>query len=1301
MATILLAAAGAAVGAGFGGTVLGLSGAVIGRAVGATLGRVIDQRILGVGSEPVEVGRLDRLQVMGAGEGGCVARSWGRMRLPGHVIWTSPFTETRRKTGGGKGAPQPAVVSFSYSVSLAIALCEGEILGVGRIWADGKEIAPSSLDLRVYPGDERQMPDPVIAAMQTDGIAPAYRGTAYVVIENLSLEPFGNRVPQFSLEVLRRAQGGAEEEGMTYQDLIRAVALIPGTGEYALATERVRERKLFADQNNLNVHTIAEVPDFTVALDQLTRELPNCRATSLVVSWFGDDLRCGDFKVRPKTSVDLSEDLRISMAWRAGGISGAEAMTLPRMDGRAIYGGTPSDQSVLQAIAALQRAGKEVMFYPFVLMEQIPGNTLPDPYSGSIGQPGFPWRGRVTLSVAPGQVESPDGTAQARQQVDGFFGAARIDDFMISGDVITYIGPEDWGYRRFILHYAHLCALAGGVESFCIGSEMRGLTTIMAEGGSFPAVEALIRLASDVRAILGPSVKISYAADWSEYFGHHRGDDVYFHLDALWAHEDIDFIGIDNYMPLSDWREGETHADAHWGAIYNLAYLTGNVCGGEGFDWYYDGPEGRRHQLRKPIRDLAHGEDWIYRYKDLAGWWGNSHHDRVGGVRSDVATPWVPRSKPFRFTEYGCAAVDKGTNEPNRFYDPKSSESGLPHGSDGQRDDFLQLQYFRAIQRYWSKGVNNPEATAYDGRMVDLAHSYAWAWDARPYPEFPRNTDLWSDGDNWRRGHWLNGRSMLQPLDAVVREICRQSGVEDVDTSALYGAVAGYAVHEVSTARSALQPLSLTHGFDPVEAKGRLSFVTRGLVGAIDLDPQEAVLADGRESTVQFTRLPQTELVGTVRLAFVGDTGDFAVRVAETADPDADRDSVSQSEFTGVLSPDAAQATVKRWLVESAAGRDILSLAVPPSRLDIQPGSVLRLHGAEYRVDRVEIGEVRQIEGSRIERSIYRLKEMAVDLPPWKAAMAAVPVSALWLDIPAVDGGTAQTAPYLAVTARPWTGPVAVWRGMEDADYSLLDTISSSATIGILQESLAKGRVGLIDDAAKVRIKVAGGALSSASKMAVLAGANLAAIGDGTKDRWEILQFTTASLVGAGEYVLSGLLRGQLGTDGLMPESWPAGSILVLLDPAVTRIDLPEPLRGVEQDYRVGLASRGPGHEDTTLHRLAFAGNGLRPYPVCHLQARRNMAGDVELAWVRRTRVGGDGWEAPDVPLSEEREAYQVQVRSSSDQILRRATVNEPRFVYTAEMQDEDGLVGSCGFDVAQVSISFGPGPWKSIVVTG
>ena len=77
--------------------------------------------------------------------------------------------------------------------------------------------------------------------------------------------------------------------------------------------------------------------------------------------------------------------------------------------------------------------------------------------------------------------------------------------------------------------------------------------------------------------------QLSYAADWSEYFGHHPQDgsaDVFFHLDPLWSDDEIDFVGIDNYMPLSDWRDGLDHVDvASADAITDLDYLRGNVEG--------------------------------------------------------------------------------------------------------------------------------------------------------------------------------------------------------------------------------------------------------------------------------------------------------------------------------------------------------------------------------------------------------------------------------------------------------------------------------------------------------------------------------------------------------------------------------------------------------------------------------------------------------------------------------------------------------------------------------------------------
>ncbi|SMD01086.1 GTA TIM-barrel-like domain-containing protein [Primorskyibacter flagellatus] len=210
-----------------------------------------------------------------------------------------------------------------------------------------------------------------------------------------------------------------------------------------------------------------------------------------------------------------------------------------------------------------------------------------------------------------------------------------------------------------VLHYAHLCAAAGGVDAFLIGTEMRGLTTIRSSASSYPAVQAYRDLLADVRSTLGSGTKIGYAADWSEYFGHQPGDgsgDVFFHLDPLWADPEIDFVGIDNYMPLSDWRDGFEHADAQegWPAIYDRAYLQANIAGGEGFDWFYASAADRFAQVRTPITDGAASKPWVFRYKDLRAWWSNAHYDRPGGVESGTPTAWVPQSKPIWFTELGC-----------------------------------------------------------------------------------------------------------------------------------------------------------------------------------------------------------------------------------------------------------------------------------------------------------------------------------------------------------------------------------------------------------------------------------------------------------------------------------------------------------------------------------------------------------------------------------------------------------------------------------------------------------------------
>ena len=74
------------------------------------------------------------------------------------------------------------------------------------------------------------------------------------------------------------------------------------------------------------------------------------------------------------------------------------------------------------------------------------------------------------------------------------------------------------------------------------------------------------------------------------------------------------------------------------------------------------------------------------------------------------------------------------------------------------------------------------------------------------------------------------------------------------------------------------------------------------------------------------------------------------------------------------------------------------------------------------------------------------------------------------------------------------------------------------------------------------------GSLSSVSDAGLLAGANLAALGTGDPAAWELVQFRTADLVAPGVWRLSGLLRGQFGSDAAMPDVLPSGAYFVLLD---------------------------------------------------------------------------------------------------------------------------------------------------------
>ncbi|OYU75332.1 MAG: hypothetical protein CFE32_14690, partial [Alphaproteobacteria bacterium PA3] len=742
----------------------------VGGTAGALAGSAIDQALItSLTPARIQPSRLSTLKVQGGGEGAAIPIVFGRARVTGQIIWAAQFKEQdKKRTIGGKGGQR--VVERFYSISFALGLCRGPIHGLGRVWVNGEAFDLSQVTHRLYLGGEDQEPDPLIEAIEGLDFAPAFRGLAYLVFEDLVVTAFNDRIPNISVEIL--APTPAEANRPRLQDLARGVCLIPGAGEFAYATTPVQTIWKPGTAQSENLHVQSARADLCVSLDNLARDLPRVDHVSLVVAWFGTDLRAGQCRIEPR--VDQRFKPTHPRLWRVAGFSRADANLVSSVDGRPAYGGTPEDASVIEAITELKSRGHQVTLNPFVMMDVPTGNSLPNP-QGGVGQPPYPWRGRITCAFGATTVEA---------QITAFFGTAMAHQFSLHGQEPIYSGPAEWSYRRFILHQAMLAKAAGGVESFLIGSELVGLTHVRSTVGHFPAVAALKSLATQVRLILGPQVKIGYAADWTEYGGYNPpgSQDLCFPLDPLWADPNIDFIGLDWYPPLTDRRAGDPKPD--------LAALRAGIEGGEGFDFYYASEADRLAHNRAPITDGAYQEPWVWRVKDIRSFWSQTHFERQAGQRLTTPTPWVPQSKPIRLMELGFPAVDKGANRPSVFPDPKSSEAGLPPFSNGTRDDGEQRLALEASLSYWQ--ANSPISTL-DGRpMIALEHIFLWTWDARPFPHFPQLQAVWGDGAHAATGHWLAGRAGGLPVRELLTGIGARAGLTNLTTDGVSGYIEGY-----------------------------------------------------------------------------------------------------------------------------------------------------------------------------------------------------------------------------------------------------------------------------------------------------------------------------------------------------------------------------------------------------------------------------------------------------------------------------------------------------------------------------
>lgn len=1253
MATVVLQTVGAAIG----GAIAGPFGAVLGRAAGAAAGYAIDQSFLAK-DQVVQGPRLDSTRILTANEGAPIPKVYGRNRISGQVIWATRFEEVESTTtSGGKGTGgKSSSTTFSYFGNFAIGLCEGEVSTLGRVWADGKEIDLTKIEYRFYKGDEDQVTDPLIEAKQGLGNAPAYRGIAYIVFESFPLADYGNRIPQFTFEIIRGI-GKLEEQ-------IKSITVIPGSTEFGYDTKLITNGGASETYSAHNRNNLIAQTDWIASIDELQALCPNLQSVSLVIAWFGNDLRASNCKIRPGVTS------RIGSLWQVNNLRRHEAYLVSQIDGRAAFGGTPNDASLLRAIQDLKSRGLKVVLYPFIMMDIPDGNTLPD-LSGIGTQPTYPWRGEISCFPKPGVENSADKTDAARLQLNAF----------------------EVEYKNFIQHYANLAKQAGGIDGFLIGSELRSLTRVRDGAGKFPFVETLISIASDSKQIMGAETQVIYSADWSEYFGYQPQDgsgDVLFNLDDLWSSPNIDAIGIDNYMPLADWRDEDYSAQRQDRSPYNIQSLKNNIAAEEGFDWFYASQADRLNQIKTPITD-GFGEPWIYRYKDLRSWWSNEHHNRLGGEREKSPTSWVPQSKPIYFTELGCPAVDKGANQPNVFYDPKSTQSALPYFSSGGQDDLIQRRYLEAHYEFWQEGENNPISQIYNAPMVTPEALTPWAWDARPFPFFPVSLETWSDGDNWQFGHWLNGRLGGCSLQDLVYAILKDFGYSNFEVQ-LDGIVDGYLIPAQTSARGALEPLLQLYNIQTLEEDGLLKIRNKAYADLVQLDAANLVQEDDQPKLIT-KRINDLELPAEAAFAHATVFGEYEETITKSRrlEGASDRQISLQAPIT--MSKEAALNLAEKRLRQDWVGRLETSVSLSYKTLFISAGDCIEFSdqpGRSWKVNTIERGlaqtvtlqsssEFPSISASKIQTPSINISPVFYGQP-----------EALLLDLPLLKSSDQnKLITHVAISALPWAGNYSAYSSFDIEGFSNRASVETQATIGTLLQPLEKGSLGIWDRKNELTVSLINGSFESVSELALLNGANVIAV-EALNGSFEVLQFASANLQNDGTWKLSKLLRGQLGTEVEMQSTAAAGAKVVLINQALYPLEMSEVEIGSPYNWRIGPSRDLVSSDNYTSLQKTYTARSHKMFSPVHLRAMQSNDGDITLSWVRRTRIDGDSWQGSDVPLDATSELYQITILDENSSVKRQITAENSSYVYEHSLIQTDFGSAETGFTflVSQISSS-------------
>lgn len=564
---------------------------------------------------------------------------------------------------------------------------------------------------------------------------------------------------------------------------------------------------------------------------------------------------------------------------------------------------------------------------------------------------------------------------------------------------------------------------------------------------------------------------------------------------------------------------------------------------------------------------------------------------------------------------------------------------------------------------------------------------------------------------------WTNGsgtvtlRYLDRPADAgntwgdVVSEVCTLCRVTDADTSELTMPIDGY-LWAPQPGADIIAPGNDIHDVDPCAHDFGIAFRVRGSASDQLIASDEFVSDDSKRfelSIVQDSQLP-----ARVAFNYADRTADFQKNTAADQVPGDITVGERTKTFdlsTYVSTPDDAQPLVERFLRRQWFERELGEAVLTVGRASIEPGDVktIELDGEQRSIRFTELTRSGLLMRAKWVRDDPRIHDPSASPGPVfdghdpDELFIPSPSKAEVFDIPLLNDLEDEPGPQLHYAGSDygggnWPGLI-MWRGdFADDEYDQWNGLESSdkATWGYCSDALGNADPWLWDRGNSIEIQLKSGSLTSSTEAAINADPSINQAVIGAEGRWEIINFTTATLLGDGLWQISGLLRGRRGTEWACA-SHQAGDEFWLAD------DLKRDVLGLSE-VGTGEWYKGQtlGRDPTTASVIdlgSFTGATLKPYAAASLTWTTDGT-DLFGKIIRRTRLGGDWVGGTTIPLSEASEAYEVDIYNGSTFKRTISVSGTNLFTYTAAQMAADGLSVTSlpNSDVYQMSDAVGRG---------